>query len=78
MIQVSIIYNVLSKPKFSDGPFIGYVESLPSGEQLKRDFVCTKGRGTCMSLIRLLRSMTVAQVERYTEGQIILCSRLGT
>jgi hypothetical protein len=47
------------------------VESLPSGDQLKRDFVCTKGYGTHMSLIRLLQSgMTVAQVERYTEGQI--------
>lgn len=45
-----------------------YVETLPSGEQLRKDFVSTKGNGTHMSLIRMLRAgMTVG---RYAEGQI--------
>lgn len=48
-----------------------YVDSLPSEEQHKREFVATKGYGTHMSIIRLLRTgMTVAQVERYVEGQV--------
>lgn len=48
-----------------------YVQTLPSGEQMKREFVSTKGNGTHLSLIRMLRSgMTVAQVERYVEGEI--------
>ena len=48
-----------------------YVETLPSGDQLKREFVATKGYGTHMTIIRLLRSgVTVAQVERYMEGQV--------
>jgi hypothetical protein len=48
-----------------------YVASLPSGDQLKRDFVATKGNGTDLSLVKMLRSgMTVAQVKHYAEGQI--------
>lgn len=48
-----------------------YVQSLPTSEQLKREFVATKGNGTDMSLIRLLRSgMTVAQVERFAQSEI--------
>lgn len=48
-----------------------YMNSLPSTEQMKRDFVATKGNATHMSLVRMLRAgMTVAQVERYAEGQI--------
>ncbi len=48
-----------------------YVASLPTGEQMRRDFVATKGNATHMSLVRMLRAgMTVAQVERYSEGQI--------
>ena len=48
------------------------METLPSGEQVKREFVATKGNGTHLSLIRMLRSgMTVAQVERYAKGEIM-------
>lgn len=45
-----------------------YVDSLPSEEQHKS---ATKGYGAHMSIIWLLRTgMTVAQVERYMEGQV--------
>ena len=48
-----------------------YISSLPSGDQLKRDFVATKGNATHISLIQMLRSgLTVAQVERCVEGQV--------
>lgn len=50
---------------------VPYVQSLPTGEQLKREFVATKGNGTHISLIRLLRSgMTVAQMERFAQSEI--------
>ena len=48
-----------------------FVSTLPSAEQVKREFVTAKGNGTHMSLICLLRSgMTVAQVERYIEEEV--------
>ena len=48
-----------------------YVNSLPSEEQLKQDFVCVEGYATHISLIRLLRSgLTVAQVQRYIEDNV--------
>ena len=48
-----------------------YVETLPSGEQLRREFVATKGYGTHIAIVQLLRSgMTVAQVERFMEDQV--------
>lgn len=48
-----------------------YVDTLPSSEQLKREFVTGKGNGSHISLLRLLRSgLTVAQVERYVEDEV--------
>ena len=48
-----------------------YVETLPSGEQLRREFVATKGYGTHIDIVQLLRSgMTLAQVERFMEDQV--------
>ena len=48
-----------------------YVDTLPSEEQIKRDFVTSKGNGSHISLLRLLQSgLTVAQVERYTEDEV--------
>ena len=48
-----------------------YVATLPSGVQLKADFVTGKGNASHMSLLHLLRSgMTVAQVEKYAEAEI--------
>ena len=48
-----------------------YVDTLPSAEQVKRQFVTAKGSGSHISLLRLLRSgLTVAQVERYVEDEI--------
>ena len=47
-----------------------YVDTLPSEKQ-KREFVTTKGNGSHISLLRLLRSgLTVAQVERYVEDEV--------
>ncbi len=44
-----------------------YMDSLPSGLQIKREFVSGKKNATHISLIRLLRSgLTVAQMERIT------------
>ena len=48
-----------------------YVDTLPSEEQVQRDFVSGKGNGSHISLLRLLRSgLTVAQVERYAEDEV--------
>ena len=48
-----------------------YVDTLPSEEQVKREFVSGKGYGSHISLLRLLRSgLTVAQVERYVEDEV--------
>ena len=48
-----------------------YVDTLPSAEQIKREFVTAKGNGSHISLLRLLRSgLTVAQVERYVEDEV--------
>ena len=48
-----------------------YVDTLPSAEQMKKEFVTAKGNGSHTSLLRLLRSgMTVAQVERYIEDKV--------
>ena len=48
-----------------------YVDTLPSEEQIKRDFVTSKGNGSHISLLRLLQSgLTVAQVECYTEDEV--------
>ena len=48
-----------------------YVDTLPSGEQVKCDFVTAKGNGSHISILRLLRSgLTVAQVERYVEEEV--------
>ena len=47
-----------------------YVDTLPSEEQ-QREFVTTKGNGSHISLLRLLRSgVTVAQVERYVKDEV--------
>ena len=47
------------------------VDTLPSAEQIKREFVTAKGNGSHTSLLRLLRlGMTVAQVERHTEDEV--------
>lgn len=38
---------------------------------MKRDFVCCKGNGTHISVLRLLRSgLTVAQVERLIADEV--------
>ena len=48
-----------------------YVATLPTSDQLKRDFVSGKGNGCHISLLRLLRSgLTVVQVERYVEDEV--------
>ena len=48
-----------------------YVNTLPSEEQVKREFVTTKGNGSHICLLRLLRAgLTVAQVERYIEDEV--------
>lgn len=48
-----------------------YVDTLPSEDQVKREFVTGKGNATDISLIRMLRSgLTVAQVERYIEDEV--------
>ena len=48
-----------------------YVETLPSAEQIKREFVTARGNGSHISLLRLLRSgITVAQVQRYVEDEV--------
>ena len=51
-----------------------YVDTLPSAEQIKKEFVTAKGNGSHTSLLRLLRSgMTVAQLERYIEDEVREC-----
>ena len=45
-----------------------YVDTLPSAEQIKREFVTAKGNGSHTSLLR--SGMTVAQVERYVEDEV--------
>ncbi len=48
-----------------------YVDTLPSAEQVKREFVTGKGNGSYSSLLRLMRSgLTVAQVVRYIETEL--------
>ena len=48
-----------------------YVETLPTAEQIKREFVTAKGNGSYASLLRLLRSgLTVAQVQRVIEDEV--------
>lgn len=48
-----------------------YVDTLPSAEQMKKEFITAKGNGSHTSLLRLLRlGMTVAQVERYIEHEV--------
>ena len=48
-----------------------YVDTLPSDEQIKKEFVTGKGYGSHISLLRLLRSgLTVAQVKRYMEDEV--------
>ena len=48
-----------------------YMDTLPSEEQIKRDFVTSKGNRSHISLLRLLRpGLTVAQVEWYTEDEV--------
>lgn len=48
-----------------------YINTLPMEEQIRRDFVTSKGNGTHISLIRMLRSgLTVAQVERYIGAEV--------
>ena len=50
---------------------ISYVDTLPSAEQVKREFVTAKGNGSHISLLRLLRSgLTVAQVQKYVENEV--------
>ena len=49
-----------------------YVYTLPSEDQIRRDFVTAKGNGSHISLLRLLRSgLTVAQVERYIGDEVL-------
>ena len=49
-----------------------YVYTLPSEDQIRRDFVAAKGNGSHISLLRLLRSgLTVAQVERYIGDEVL-------
>ena len=48
-----------------------YVDTLPSGDQVKKEFVAGKGLATHVSLIRMLRSgTTVSQVERCIEDEV--------
>ena len=48
-----------------------YVETLPTAEQIKREFVAGKGNGSHAFLLRLLRSgMTVSQVQRVIEDDV--------
>lgn len=48
-----------------------YVDTLPSDQQIKHEFVSSKGNGSHISLLRLLRSgLTVAQVERYIDDEV--------
>ena len=48
-----------------------YVDTLPSAEQIKGEFIMAKSNGSHISLLRLLRSgMTVAQVQRYIEDEV--------
>ena len=48
-----------------------YVNTLPSDQQIRREFVSSKGNGSHISLLRLLRSgLTVAQVERYIDDEV--------
>ena len=48
-----------------------YVETLPTAEQIKREFVTAKGNGSHASLLHLLRSgLTVAQVQRVIEDEV--------
>ena len=48
-----------------------YVNTLPSEDQVRRDFVCGKGKCSHISLLCLLRSgLTVAQVQRYMEDDV--------
>lgn len=48
-----------------------YSDTLPSAEQVKREFVTAKGNGSHISILQMLRSgLTVAQVERYIEDEV--------
>jgi len=48
-----------------------YVNTLPSEEQIKMEFVTAKGNGSHISLLCLLRSgLTVAQVEKYVKCEV--------
>ena len=48
-----------------------YVDTLSSGDQVKKEFVCGKGHATHISIIRLLRSgMTVSQLERLLDDEV--------
>ncbi len=48
-----------------------YVSTLPMSVQLQQTCISTKGNGTDLSLIRMLRSgLTVAQVERLVQEEV--------
>jgi hypothetical protein len=48
-----------------------YVDTLPTADQVKREFVAGKGNGCHISLLRMLRSgLTVAQVQRYVQDEV--------
>ena len=50
---------------------MNYVDTLLSEEQVKREFVTTKGNRSHIFLLHLLRSgLIVAQVERYVEDEV--------
>jgi phage FluMu protein Com len=50
---------------------VNYVSTLPSHQQVQREFVSGKGNGCHISLLRMLRSgLTVAQVEQYVEDDV--------
>lgn len=50
-----------------------YMDTLPSDQQIKREFVVSKGNGSHMYLLCLLWSgLTVGQVERYIEDEVRL------
>ena len=50
---------------------LSYVDTLPSDQQIKREFVSSKGNGSHITLLRLLWSgLTVAQVERYIADEV--------
>lgn len=50
---------------------LSYIETLPSAEQKKREFVAAKGNGCHISIIRMLRSgLSVVRVEGYIKEEV--------